>query len=73
LKILLALNLKQGQAMFKKFADALIDHPFLASLFISDLFILLFHKPPFLFSVVMFSALMAYCMFIGQKLALFKV
>jgi len=59
--------------MFKKLFGALIDHPFLASLFISDLFILLFHRPPVLFSLLMFSGLMAYCMFIGQKLSLFKV
>lgn len=58
--------------MFKKIANALIDHPFIASIVISDLFILLFHKPPFLFSVVMFGILMAYCMFLGQKLSLFK-
>jgi hypothetical protein len=59
--------------MLKKFLDTLIDHPFLASIFIPDLFILLFHKPPFIFSVVMMGALLGYFMFIGQKLALFKV
>ncbi|BCG63262.1 MAG: hypothetical protein methR_P0958 [Methyloprofundus sp.] len=58
--------------MLKKIFDVLIDRPFLASIFISDLFILLFHKPPFLFSLVMLTALMGYCMFLGQKLSLFK-
>jgi len=62
-----------GEAMLKKFIDVLLDHPFLASIFIPDLFILLFHKPPVFFSVIMLVPLMAYCMFIGQKLALFKV
>jgi len=60
------------KAMLKKIFDVFLDHPFLASIFITDLFILLFHKPPFLFSLVMMSALMAYCMFIGQKLSIFK-
>jgi len=58
--------------MLQKLFGTFIDNPFLASLFISDLFILIFHRPPFLFSVVMFAGLMAYCMFIGQKLSLFK-
>jgi hypothetical protein len=59
-------------AMLKKFTEILLDHPLLASVFITDLFILLFHRPPFLFSLVMIGALMGYCVFIGQKLALFK-
>lgn len=61
-----------GEAMLKKFAEILLDHPLLASIFIPDLFILLFHKPPFFYSLIMLGALMGYCMFIGQKLALFK-
>ena len=59
--------------MIKKIFGALLDNPFIASIVISDLFILLFHKPPFLFAFVMFAILMAYCMFLGQKLALFKI
>lgn len=59
--------------MIKKIFSALLDHPFLTSIFISDLFILLFHKPPILFSLGMFAILIAYCMFLGQKLAIFKV
>ncbi len=58
--------------MLKKLFNALLDNPFLASIFISDLFILLFHKPPFLFSLGMFAILIAYCLFLGQKLELFK-
>lgn len=58
--------------MFKKIITALIDQPFLASLYIVDLAILLLHKPPFLFSLLMMSALIATSMYYGQKLALFK-
>ena len=59
--------------MLKKIFSALLDNPFIASIAISDLFILLFHKPPFIFSLGMFAILMAYCMFLGQKLAIFKI
>ena len=59
--------------MLKKFFSALLDNPFIASIVISDLFILLFHNPPFMFSLGMFAILIAYCLFLGQKLALFKI
>ncbi len=58
--------------MFKKIISGLIDHPVLTSIFVTDFFILLFHRPPFLFSLAMLGALMAMCMYFGQKLALFK-
>ncbi|MFA6052575.1 MAG: hypothetical protein WC762_08280 [Methylobacter sp.] len=59
--------------MFKKILDGLIDQPFLTSLFVTDFFILLFHRPPFLFSLLMMGALVAMCMYFGQKLSLFKL
>ncbi len=58
--------------MFKKILNGLIDHPFLTSLFVTDFGILLFHRPPFIFSLIMLGALMAMCMYFGQLLALFK-
>jgi len=58
--------------MFKKILNGLIDHPFLTSIFVADFGILLFHRPPFLFSLLMLGALMAMCMYFGQKLALFN-
>ncbi len=58
--------------MFKKILTGLIDQPIFTSLFVTDFLILLFHRPPFLFSLVMLGALMAMCMYFGQKLALFK-
>ncbi len=58
--------------MFKKIITALIDTPFLTSLYVADLAILLLHKPPFGFSLVMIVALIAMSMYYGQKLALFK-
>lgn len=59
--------------MTKKIIDALIEHPLLTSLFVSDLFILLLHKPPFFFSFIMLGLLVALSMFFGQKTALFKI
>lgn len=59
--------------MFKKILSTLIDTPILTSLFVIDLAILLLHKPPFLFSLVMLGGLATMCMYYGQKLALFKI
>ncbi len=59
--------------MCKKLLNVLIDQPFLASIFIMDFAILAFHKPPFIFSVLMLGGLAAMCMYYGQKLALFKM
>ncbi len=58
--------------MFKKIIAVFIDHPLLTTLFVSDVAILALHKPPFVFSLAMLGALMAMCMFYGQKLSLFK-
>lgn len=58
--------------MFKKILNGFVDYPILTSLFVADFGILLFHRPPFLFSLLMLAGLMAYCMFMGQKLSLFK-
>lgn len=58
--------------MFKKIIAGLIERPVLTSLFVADFFILLFHRPPFLFSAVMLGSLVVMCMYFGQKLALFK-
>jgi len=59
--------------MSKKILSAFIDHPLLTSLFITDLLILMLHQPPFIASLLMFSLLIALCMFFGQKLALFNI
>jgi hypothetical protein len=59
--------------MFTKIMNVLIDQPFLASIFIADFSVLLLHKPPFLFSVLMLGGLAAMCMYYGQKLALFTM
>ncbi|MGR8933213.1 MAG: hypothetical protein ACU837_02345 [Gammaproteobacteria bacterium] len=58
--------------MCKTILNELIDHPLLTSLFITDLLILSFHRPPFVFSMLMLGALIAISMYFGQKLALFK-
>ncbi len=58
--------------MFKKFFTGLVDHPLLASLFIIDFIILLLHKPPFIFGLIMQSGLVAIALYLGQRLALFK-
>ncbi|SJM95982.1 conserved hypothetical protein [Crenothrix polyspora] len=59
--------------MFKKILDGLINQPLLTSLFLTDFVVLLLHRPPFLFSLVMLGALVAMAMYLGQKLNLFKV
>jgi hypothetical protein len=58
--------------MFKKILSGFIDQPLFTSLFIADFALLLFHRPPFLFSVVMVGALVAMSMYMGQKLELFR-
>ena len=58
--------------MFKKLLNGLIDQPVFTSLFAADFFILLFHRPPFLFSMVMVGGLVAMSMYLGQKLELFN-
>jgi hypothetical protein len=62
-----------GNIMFKKILDGLISQPLLTSLFLTDFVVLLLHRPPFLFSLVMLGALVAMAMYLGQKLNLFKV
>jgi len=58
--------------MCKTIFNELLDHPFLTSIFISDLLILAFHKPPFIFALLMLGVLMGISMYFGQRLALFK-
>lgn len=58
--------------MFKKIFNGLLDRPLLTSIFIVDLTILLFHKPPFIFSLLMLGGLVAISLYFGQKLAPFK-
>ena len=59
--------------MFKNIITSLIDQPILTSFFVSDLLVLLFHRPPIIASLLMFGALLAMTMYFGQKLALFKL
>lgn len=58
--------------MIKKLLDGLIDRPLFTSLFVADFAVLLFHRPPFLFSVLMVGGLVAMSMYLGQKLELFN-
>ncbi|NBV75033.1 MAG: hypothetical protein EBR59_03440 [Methylococcaceae bacterium] len=58
--------------MLKKLLAGLIDRPLFTSLFIADFFVLVFHRPPFLFSILMLGALVAGSLYLGQKLALFE-
>ncbi len=58
--------------MFNKIFNGLIDQPLFTSLFIADFAILLFHRPPFFFSLLMVGALVAMSMYLGQKLELFN-
>lgn len=58
--------------MFKQLIDGFVNHPFVTSLFAADFVILLFHRPPFLFSLAMLGGLAFMCMYLGQKIAIFK-
>ncbi|WP_150045986.1 MULTISPECIES: hypothetical protein [Methylomonas] len=58
--------------MFKKLMLGLIDQPLFTSLFVADFAILLFHRPPFLFSLMMVGALVGMSMYMGQKFELFR-
>jgi hypothetical protein len=58
---------------FKPILDQLISTPLLASLFIVDFAILMFHKPPTFFSLLMLGALVALSMYFGQKLGLYAI
>lgn len=58
--------------MLKKIICGFIDQPLFTSLFVADFALLLFHRPPFLFSLVMVGALVAMSMYMGQKLELFR-
>ncbi len=60
-------------AIYKKIISASLDQPFLASICITDFAILLFHRPPFFFSLLMMGGLIAMCLYFGQKLAFFNL
>lgn len=58
--------------MFKKLLAGFIDHPFLTSIFVADFMILLVHRPPLIASLILLGSLVMMCMYLGQKLQLFK-
>lgn len=60
--------------MFNKIINALIDQPFLASIFIADFFMVFFIKSAhWTFSALMVGGLIAMSMYYGQKLQIFKI
>jgi hypothetical protein len=59
-------------AIKNKIINAGLDQPLLTSLFVADFAVLLFHRPPFIFSFLMMGGLVGMCMYFGQKLTLFK-
>jgi hypothetical protein len=56
----------------KKIIDGFIDNPLASSIFIADFFLLIFIRPPFLFSVILLGTLAASSMYLGQKISPFK-
>ncbi len=58
--------------MLKKILNGFVEQPLLASLFIADFAVVMFIKPPFLFSFFLVGSLVAMSMYMGQKLELFK-
>lgn len=62
---------RRVERMFKKILLGFVDQPVFTSLFVADFALLVFHRPPFLFSIVMIGALVGMSMYMGQKLAIF--
>lgn len=58
--------------MYKKIINGFIDNPIVTSVFAVDFLLLLFMRPPFLFSLIMLGTLAGCSMYLGQKTALFK-
>jgi len=58
--------------MCKKIINGFIDYPLITSIFAVDFIILLFLRPPVFFSFIMLGTLAVCCMYLGQKIALFK-
>jgi hypothetical protein len=63
---------RRVERMFKKILLGFVDQPVFTSLFVADFALLVFHRPPFLFSIVMIGALVGMSMYMGQKLAIFE-
>lgn len=61
------------KTMKNKVVNECLDQPLLAAIFICDFAILLFHRPPFLYSLLMMGLLVAIAMYLGQRMALFDV
>lgn len=61
-----------GFLMFKQILNGLIENPIATSVFVIDFILLLFIRPPFLFSLLLLATLAGSCMYLGQKLAVFK-
>jgi len=58
--------------LINKVVKTLLETPLLSSIFVTDFAILLFLRPPVLFSLIMLGGLVGLAMYFGQKLALFK-
>lgn len=58
--------------MCKKIIEGLVDNPIVSSVFAVDFLLLLFIRPPFLFSFLMLATLAGCGMYLGQKAQLFK-
>ena len=58
--------------MYRKLIDGFIDNPLVSSVFAVDFLLLLFVRPPFVFSLLMLGTLAGCCLYIGQKTAPFK-
>lgn len=65
-------DLFDEKAINKKIISGLLDQPLLTSLFVVDFVILLLHRPPVIFSVVMMAYLVCMSMYYGQKFKIYK-
>ncbi len=57
----------------KQLLNELLQTPLLTSVFIVDFSILVFHRPPAFFSILMLGGLVGLAMYFGQRLSMFSV
>ena len=72
LKSITALLGTAQDILINRVLKQVLETPLISSIFVVDFAILIFLRPPFLFSLVMLGTLVGIAMFFGQKLALFK-
>lgn len=56
------------KVFFNKLGSLILDHPLLSAILFVDFGVLLFHRPPVVFSLVMLLGLVALAMFFSREM-----